>query len=126
MPTITQSAGRAYILLLQGDNQRALEELSKHRLVMIEGAPMLDDSAKEESIRRIVEEELALAAEHGPRLNVPRLLVGARRTIIERLEQECFEFSTCRHCGKSQKQCTGSGLEDEIQAHRFTPGGIPG
>jgi hypothetical protein len=40
-PTLAQSAGRAYVLLLQNDTSRALKELSRHELDMVEGEPVL-------------------------------------------------------------------------------------
>jgi len=39
--SIAQSAGRAYVLLLQGDKERALKELGRHQLDMVDGEPVL-------------------------------------------------------------------------------------
>ncbi len=46
MPTIAQSAGRAYILLLQNDTRQALEELQNHYLDMIDGEPVLIEQSE--------------------------------------------------------------------------------
>ncbi len=53
MPTIAQSAGRAYVLLLQNKDlpsnaQRALEELQHHRLELVDGEPELLDATRAE------------------------------------------------------------------------------
>lgn len=31
----------------------------------------------------------------------------------------------CMFCGETEKRCHGGGFEDGVQAHDFTPGGIP-
>jgi len=37
-----------------------------------------------------------------------------------------MDTDTCRFCGKSEAACTGGGLESEIEAHDYAPGGVRG
>lgn len=41
--------------------------------------------------------------------------------IKDRIEKELIEIPTCRFCGEPESHCNGSGMDDGIQAHDFTP-----
>jgi len=41
--------------------------------------------------------------------------------IADRITSECIEIPDCRFCGKPEVDCNGSGMDDGIQAHDFTP-----
>lgn len=51
----------------------------------------------------------------------PTMVAGQR--LFHETPGEGEEMEHCCFCGKTEEECTGGGLESEIQAHDFTPGG---
>jgi len=48
---------------------------------------------------------------------------GSTIVPIDRAGKIIIADGPCKFCGKHQENCNGSGMDDGIQAHDFTPGG---
>ena len=77
---------------------------------------------------KIVEEEFKRARTRIVLRRDPRAdLDFLEARLKERIRQELIEIpesEPCCFCGKTETECTGSGFDDGIEAHDFTPGGI--